>query len=265
MVSKFVKAFYKVADPVLTAIANPIKSVKAAISKKTTFKDVQREFFQQSKAKQSFDFATSVLTLGSLGGAGLAAKAGKLGPAIVRAGTSIKRSGPKLVASGIKSLVPSTTKGKLVAAVAAPAAIGALTSSPTLRKATVKTLSPVENIRRGKELGGILEKSPQKKDISNVVAKGALLGGGAALAAGGLILGKNILDKKSKVLPITKPDQKPLTPQTNVQQTPAASAPTFKAVPGEVKKTTKRKRKARKKAPTTTVKLINNNNIAIAT
>ncbi len=192
-----------------------------------------------------------------------------LGAAVLTGGTSLGRStAAKAATTAGKALVPKTAKGALVTAVAAPAAIGVLSSSKTARKATVGLISPIENVKRGQSIGTALEKTSGKKDIADIAVKGAFLGTGAAALAGGVVVGKKLLDKqKSSKSPIPQG----ATPVTvngqqigSIQKAPAAQT-IPKTTPGQVaEKPVEPQKQLKPMKVTTNVKLINNNNIAIA-
>jgi len=112
MVSALVKAFYKVADPILSAVANPIKTIAAAVSPTKTVKQVQNEFFSKPKTQQAVEFAVGALAAGSIAGAAVK-------------GTLVGAT--KAVAT---SLIPKTAKGKVIAALAAPVVVSTVVRNP---------------------------------------------------------------------------------------------------------------------------------------
>jgi len=70
------KSFYKVADPVLTAIAHPFQVGGAIISKDKTVKEVTNQFFSQPKSSQITQTVISGINaeLALLGGSSIVAK-----------------------------------------------------------------------------------------------------------------------------------------------------------------------------------------------
>ena len=187
--------------------------------------------------------------------------------AILTAGTSLGRTA---AVTAVKKAVPTvakTTLGTPARAATTVLSAGALTASPTVRKAAVNL--PKTVFKTGETIGKTIEKSPDKEKLGEIAAKTALIGAGAGVvAAGALLIPKVAGAVKDK---ITKNDQLTGTPvNVNGQQVgtlAAAAPPTSKvtSTPGQVKKTTKkRKRRAKPMQIRNTVKLINNNNIAIA-
>jgi len=90
----------------------------------------------------------------------------------------------------LQSLVPTTAKQVLAAAIVYPAIGGVVLTSPTVRKSITSLINPFENIERGKELGKFIEKPAgflenlDKDKAVDIGLKTLLLGTGAGLVAG---------------------------------------------------------------------------------
>lgn len=155
----------KVANTALTAIAHPIgffTNTEAAYQKTA----------KESTGQLVIEGVTN--TLAVLGGVavGAAAKAGTLG---------------KSVAAVIPKLIPATTKGKIIAAVAAPVVIGAVANNPfKAAEAISKTPAALGNF--GSNLAG-LAANPTLANAKTLVTDNpvisTLVGAGAVAAVGG--------------------------------------------------------------------------------
>lgn len=99
-------------------------------------------------------------------------------------GTSAGRAAVSTVA---KALVPKTTKGVVTAAIAAPVAVGVLTSSPKARETVVSAPSSLTSF--GSSLGGFIEEPTVSKAkevvMDNPLASG-LVGAGIVAATAGI-------------------------------------------------------------------------------
>lgn len=124
-----------------------------------------------------------------------------------------------------KSLIPKTVGGAIKAAILVPTAAGVLTSSKTARDIAKKIINPVENIKRGKTIGELIEDPGKAEDILGLKNKNikekvvaglkaaGLVGAAAAVAVGGVAAvkkGKAMLEawkeakaEKSAELPST--------------------------------------------------------------
>lgn len=156
---------------------HPIKTAEAIISKDKTIQGVIEEHFAQPLPTQisqtllsTAGYATALIGGGAIA---TAAKAGTIKTAVVQ---------------GAKSLIPTTTKGKVVAAVAAPVVVGAISKQPV---ASLKFVAkaPGELSQFGGDVATFatnpsLESAKQIIKESPVISAGAglLLVGGAAKA-----------------------------------------------------------------------------------
>lgn len=186
----------------------------------------------------AFDVATTVVPVGK------GAKLLKFAKPVAKAIPKVLKPAVKVLGTVAKAVIPKTTKGKLIAAVAVPTAIGALQSSPTARKTALNLVNPAENIKRGQALGGALEKSPDKSKLAEIATKGAILGGGAAaLAAIPFVIGK-VKGKEKEPQPITVKDM-----EGNIL---ASSEPALATVPatttGQIKATQPSRRRKSKQS-----------------
>jgi len=165
-----VKKVAPVMDPLTVAFVHPVKTVKAIFGP-TTLKQVEEEHFAQPLKKQitQIVLATVGYEAAIVGGAavGGAAKAGTLAPK---------------AAAVAKSLIPTTLKGKAIAAVAAPVVIGAVINQPAkVAEAVAKTPSALANV------GGNIANLVADPSIANakalVTENPVIVGGAAAVAA----------------------------------------------------------------------------------
>lgn len=160
------KAITKVLDVAAVSVAHPIQTATALISKDKTFKEVSTAHFAQSKGEQVKDIVLS--TLGTAAAvAGGAAVAGA-----ARAGTLLP------------ALIPATTKGKIIAAVAAPIVAGAVVSQPTKTAETI-IKAPSELAEFGAGVGNLVaqpsvesaKKLFEESPILTTLTGAALVGG----------------------------------------------------------------------------------------
>lgn len=170
--TKVVKTIAPVMNPLTAAFVHPIQTAKAIISPTTTVKQVSEAHLAQPlKTQITQTVLAGVGYVGAvLGGAavGGAAKAGTLAP--------------KAVAVA-KSLIPTTLKGKAIAAVAAPVVIGAVVREPA---AVAKTLTkaPSELAQFGGDIA-TLATAPSLESAKQVVKESPLLTAAAGLAVVG--------------------------------------------------------------------------------
>lgn len=168
------KAISKTLDTLTIAVAHPVQTATAIVSKKSTLKDVTTAHFAQSQKEQIKDIIVGAVGIGAtiLGGAavGAAAKAGTLAP--------------KALAVG-KALIPATAKGKVIAAVAAPVVIGAVAKEPTKSiKAAVS--APSELAQFGGDIATFAA-DPSLSTAKQIVTESPLLSAAAGiLAVGGI-------------------------------------------------------------------------------
>jgi hypothetical protein len=166
-------------------------------------------------------------------------------------GAKIAKSVGSFAVSALKkagSFIITKPKTALVTAIAVPTAVGVLTSSPTAREFAKETLSPSENIKRGKALGEVIEgkRKITKKDI---VTAGKALGIGA-IVAGGMYGADYLLNKDDE----NKGDGGALP-----SGSPIASASPQTALTKEVSKTpSTTTRKRRKSQVRETPTIVNN-------
>lgn len=127
--------FGSVMNTVSAVFSNPIKSATALVSKKSTIKQVTKEHFAKPLSAQ--------ITKTVLATAGYASA--------LYAGGAIATKGVGAVA---KTLIPATLKGKVIAGVVAPIAVGAVIQSPDL---IGKGLSAPEQLAEfGGDLSGVI-------------------------------------------------------------------------------------------------------------
>lgn len=171
--SKFGKAM----DTFSAVFSNPIKSVKAVVSKKTTIKQVTKAHFAKPLKSQ---IAKTVL---STAGYATALYGGAAAVSAAKAGTL--KAG---VAVAAKSLIPKTIKGKVIAAVAAPIVVGAVIKEPTKVLSKVAA-APSELAQFGGDVATFaaepsLETAKQIIKESPIISAGLALAGVAAVGVG---------------------------------------------------------------------------------
>lgn len=109
----------KALDTLSAAFIKPVETVKAIISPTKTVADVVKQVEKQSLTKNItstvLNTATAAAAVVGVGAISAASKAGTLATS---------------AASVAKSLIPSTAKGKVIAAVAAPVIVGAIAKEP---------------------------------------------------------------------------------------------------------------------------------------
>lgn len=207
------KAYTKVLDPFTTAVAHPIKSVQAVISKDKKFKDVVAATVAEPKAQQITEVITTGLTVGSLFGAA-------------------KAVATKGVVAAGKALIPSTTKGKVTAAIAAPITIGVL--SETKKPLDVVAKAPGALAAFGADVGTFVD-DPTLQNAEKILRENpgvsvALGAGAVAAGAGALVTGfgaiENIKTRES-VQDLTKTlTIMPLQPDKGISLTPVGESNT---------------------------------------
>jgi len=155
-----------VMDFALTAFAHPIQIAKAIVGP-TTIKQVTQAHFAQPMGKQLTEVAMSGINIGTMVAGGAAIKTA------AKAGTLV---------TAVKTLLPTTIKGKVVAAVAAPVVLGAVISQPAkVIGAVAKTPAALANI------GGNIANAAANPSIANIKAifteNPVIAGGVVALGA----------------------------------------------------------------------------------
>lgn len=169
ILSSLKKGVMKVMDTATVAFTHPIQTISAVISPTKTVAQVVEKHFEQPVTKQITEIVltTAGYATAALGVAGIAAKG---------------------IAATASSLIPSTIKGKIIAAVAAPVIIGAVVQEPA-KITKIVTKAPSELAQFGGDIAKfvsdpslesakqIIKESPV---ISGVVAAAAAVGIGAA-------------------------------------------------------------------------------------
>lgn len=242
------KAFYKVADPIITAVARPVDTVKAILSPTKTVKEVSNEFFSQSKTKQAAEYAINAALIG--------------GSAL-----SVAKSGVTAVA---KSIIPSSTKGKVVAALATPVIVGAAIKAPEkVFQAPAK--AGAELVEFGEGIGTVVAK-PSVSAVVDLVKQSPVISAGVVAAAAapliapavkGLIVGEAIGDveeaiREQPLAPVTAAAPvSTVLPAAGAEQSQVLENPSIPILATDKKTTTKRRYKKRKPVPP--VKITNRN------
>jgi len=249
-----VKAVYKVADPVITAIGAPVKTAKAILDPTKTVKQVSNEFFSQPKSTQAIKTTTNLLIVG---GGTIAGATGKLGAVA-------------------KALIPTTIKGKIIGGTTALVAGGALISSPKARESVPEIIPGLINV--GVNTGDFIE-DPSLKKAKDIFVENPLLtgiiGGGALLATvpliapaiGNIITGEKLDDIEDAVLnnPNTMdpifPVEKPLTNELPSSNTAIPTTNNMVPILATDKKKTGKRRATKKIQPSIRItnKLMNRN------
>lgn len=219
------------------------------------------------KEKQASQIKTAVTSSAALVGA------------VVLGGTSVGKS---IVSKVAKAIVPTTPKGVATAAVAAPVAVGVLTSSPKARETVVSAPSALTSF--GKDVGAFIEEpsvSKAKEVVMENPLASAIVGTGAAVAAAGVVvpavsgaLTREKIEDVEDALIASSASQKPIVvyePAPVADTTPIVSAtpavmqdmatvttnPDIPILPEDKKKTKRRTYKRRK--PVTPVRITNRN------
>jgi len=131
----------------------------------------------------------------------------------------------------LQSLVPTTAKQVLAAAIVYPTIGGVALTSPAVRKSITSLINPFKNIERGKELGKFIEKPAgflenlDKDKAVDIGLKTLLLGTGAGLVTA-TVYGM------SKIGDVFKGDNKNVDTRNLVKDVPIApGTPTSQALP----------------------------------
>lgn len=163
ILGNIVKAIYKPIDVAVTTFAHPIQVTKAIFDPKTTVSQVVQKTIAEPKSKQITDVITAGLGYATaLGGA-------------VAIGT-------KGVVKAAASLIPSTTKGKIIAAVVAPVAISAVAQNPKIVTSTVPEVVPALTAF-GSDIGKF-SKDPSLENAKKIVTENPIVAGGLLLVGG---------------------------------------------------------------------------------
>jgi len=250
ILSSIGKGIAKVLDTTTVAIAHPVKTLTAIVSPKTTVNDLITEHFSQPLSKQitqtvygTVGIAATVATAGASGLLGKAAAASK--PA-------------QIAATAVKSLIPTTKKGALTAAVVAPIAISAAVSNP---KAVVEAPSKVLNFQTnvGELLANPSLEKAKETFKDNPLISTAVLGAGAVAVGAGVggvvasVMNTQAIKEQTKTIkenntPIVLPlPTSPNTSGVNVTEIKPAQPATI----AQTKTISATTPKTRKKAPRT--------------
>lgn len=170
----------KALDVLTVSIAHPVKTIEAVISPKISVNDVIKESFAQPLSKQiiSTVVGTAAIAGTIIAGAAVstAAKAGTLLPT---------------VANAAKSLIPTTVKGKVIAAVAAPVVLGAVASKP-VESAKAAINAPLALGNFGANVANFAS-NPSISNAKTIISENPIISSGvaigAALAAGSAVTG----------------------------------------------------------------------------
>jgi len=164
------KTIAKVLDTTSVSLAHPLKVAAAVVSPTKTVAQVQKEFDAQSLTKKVTQIVTGTAgiaaTVGGVaatGALGAAAKAGK-------AATVVKSVGA--------ALIPSTTKGKVIATAIAIPAVPALISSPKLVEKVVT--APSELAQFGTDVGKLAQ-DPSIAGLKQLVKESPIITTAAAV------------------------------------------------------------------------------------
>lgn len=157
-----VKAVYKPLDVAITTFAHPIKVASAILSPTKTVSQVVAQTTAQTKSKQITDVI--------LAGVGYAT-----------AGASVAKVATVGVAKAASALIPSTMKGKAIAAAVAIPTVGAIVSQPSATLGAIsKTPSALANV------GGNIAKAaanPSVENFKNIVTENPVIVGAAVTGA----------------------------------------------------------------------------------
>jgi len=172
LLSSIGKGIAKALDVTTVALAHPIQTATAVVSKKSTVQDVITAHFAQPLKEQIKDvvLGTAGIAATVVGGAAIggAAKAGTLAPKVV---------------SVAKALIPATAKGKVIAAVAAPVVIGAIAKEP-VKSITTAIKAPGELAQFGGDIATFAA-DPSLSSAKQIITESPLLSAGAGLLAVG--------------------------------------------------------------------------------
>lgn len=251
LLSSITKSVYKVLDPVLTVIAKPVESVKAIIDPNKTLKEVETEFFSQSKIKQATQFATNV--------------------ALVGGGALIGASGK--AATVAKALIPTTTKGKVIAAVAAPIVAGAVIKEPAQAISAPSKVAG-ELAQFGSDVSGLIAEPSIEKAKETILESPLIIGAGVAAAAAplvvagvkGAIIGESIGDveeaiRESKPTIVATPqfDTAPIPTTLPSSSNDTAMITSSDMIPILPEDKVKTKRRSYKRKPQVPIRITNRN------
>lgn len=174
-ISKVKSVGAKVLDVVSTAYAHPIKTVVAAVSPSKTIKEEVIKFRSQPVEEQqrgiikaAAGYSATLLTAGAISIKGAASAAGAV----------------------ITRLIPSTTKGKVIAVVAAPIAVGAVIREPAKAAKTI-IKAPSELAQFGGDVASFAA-NPSLETAKDIITESPLISSGVAAGAA-IALGKGLI------------------------------------------------------------------------
>lgn len=218
----------KALDTLTVALAHPVKTATAIVSKKTTVKGVIKEHFAQPLSKQitqtvvgTASIAATIAGGAAVGAFGKAAQAGKV--------ATIARTA---ALGGAKAVSKTAAANPIKTAIGVPVATGLLIKSPSTRKAAATILSPSANVERGMKAAAIIEGTGTSGSKVLGAAKVAgLIGAGAAAA---VVLPKVVSAVKDKIVKIKAPGQAEVVFTPEAAAMPKATTP-VQTTPGEIK------------------------------
>lgn len=162
------KVYTNVLDPFTTIVSHPIKSIQAAINPDIKFKDVVSETIKEPKGQQIVEVLSTALTVGSIYGAG-------------------KAIATKGITTAAKALIPSTTKGKIVAGGTTLLGAGILAETKKPIQAVSTLPSNIGNF--GSNVGKLIDNptllQAEKTLKENPLISSIVLGTGAAIVGKG--------------------------------------------------------------------------------
>lgn len=210
----------KALDTLSVAVAHPVQTIGAIISPDKTVKDVATAHFSQPLGKQITETVIGGAALiGTVaGGAAVAgaARAGTLAPTAISVG---------------KSLIPETTKGKVIAAVATPVVVGAVINQPkAVAQAVAETPGNLANF--GGNVANLVAE-PSKENLKTLVQENPLITAGAGAAAA-LIVGKGVASTVATVSNTMAVKENTKASQDTPLPTVAAALPETKTSSGAV-------------------------------
>jgi hypothetical protein len=167
LLSSIGKGIAKVLDTTTVALAHPVKTITAVVSPKSTINDVIKSHFEQPLSKQ--------ITQTVIGTAGIAAT-------VVGGGAIATASKAGSLGTLAKSIIPTTFKGKVVAAAVAPVVVSAGVTNP---KKALEAPSKILNFQSN--VGSLiaepsLEKAKETFKENPIIS--SLVVGAGALAVG---------------------------------------------------------------------------------
>lgn len=246
--TKVGQAIAKPLDVLSGIVTNPVTALTKGTSAATaTFKAAS---VTENVSKTILNVGTAALIVTGVGAAATAAKAGTLTPAI---------------ATAAKSLIPATVKGKVVAAIAAPIVVGAVSKKPVeTAKALIK--APSELGKFGADVATFAA-TPSIETGKQLITESPIIAAGIGLALGGATALKvapaiasarqvSAIQEQTEALrefsiqPKTTQPLKAIRIEEITDEKPATSAPTpVTPATQQITKTATTRRKRAKKKP----------------